>query len=171
MRLLAPISALMLLAVMSTGLLAFQRGGSSGDEYGGAREAFSSSDNENGKNEYSWSRLRYCPSRSPPEKPPRLPSPFRNPTSCRSTTLYKTAAPASSRTTPSKKICQTKNHGPLRSCMNETPPSLSRTAEHFCCVSSEPQNGLPSASPPEPPLPPSPTTSAFFSQALHYRFS
>ena len=59
MRLLAPISALMLLAVMSTGLLAFQRGGSSGDEYGGAREAFSSSDNENGKNEYSWSRLRY----------------------------------------------------------------------------------------------------------------
>jgi hypothetical protein len=59
MRLLAPISALLLLAVMSTGLLAFQRGGSSGDEYGGAREAFSSSDNENGKNEYSWSRLRY----------------------------------------------------------------------------------------------------------------
>ena len=59
MRLLAPISALLLLAGISTGLLAFQRGGYSGDEYGGAREAFSSSDNENGKNEYSWSRLRY----------------------------------------------------------------------------------------------------------------
>ena len=59
MRLLAPISALLLMAGVSTGLLAFQRGGYGGDEYGGAREAFSSSDNENGKNEYSWSRLRY----------------------------------------------------------------------------------------------------------------
>jgi hypothetical protein len=35
-----------------------QRGGQSYDEYG-AREAFSSSDIENGKSEYSWSRLRY----------------------------------------------------------------------------------------------------------------
>jgi hypothetical protein len=59
MRLLAPISALLLLAGMGTGLLALQRGGYSGDEYGGAREAFSSSDSDNGKNEYSWSRLRY----------------------------------------------------------------------------------------------------------------
>jgi Domain of unknown function (DUF4159) len=59
MRLLAPVSALLLLAGMSTGLLAMQRGGSqSYDEYG-AREAFSSAGNENGKNEYSWSRLRY----------------------------------------------------------------------------------------------------------------
>lgn len=59
MRLLAPISALLLLAGMSTGLLAMQRGGSQQyDEYG-AREAFSSTDNDNGKNEYSWSRLRY----------------------------------------------------------------------------------------------------------------
>ena len=40
MRLLAPISALLLLAGVSTGLLAMQRGGSqSYDEYG-AREAF-----------------------------------------------------------------------------------------------------------------------------------
>src|SRR5258708_29914000 len=59
MRLLAPISALLLLSGMSTGLLAFQRGGYGGDEYGGAREAFSSSDNQNGKSEYSWSRLQY----------------------------------------------------------------------------------------------------------------
>jgi len=58
MRLLAPISALLLLAGVSTGLLAMQRGGQSYDEYG-AREAFSSSDIENGKSEYSWSRLRY----------------------------------------------------------------------------------------------------------------
>jgi hypothetical protein len=59
MRLLAPISALLLLAGLSTGLLAMQRGGQqSYDEYG-AREAFSSSGNDNGKNEYSWSRLRY----------------------------------------------------------------------------------------------------------------
>jgi hypothetical protein len=58
MRLLAPISALLLLAGVSTGLLAMQRGGQSYDEYG-AREAFSSSGNENGKSEYSWSRLRY----------------------------------------------------------------------------------------------------------------
>jgi len=59
MRLLAPISALLLLAGVSTGLAAMQRGGYGGDEYGGAREAFSSSENDNGKNEYSWSRLRY----------------------------------------------------------------------------------------------------------------
>jgi hypothetical protein len=59
MRLLAPISALLLLAGLSTGLLAFQRGGYGGDEYGGAREAFSSSENENAKSEYSWSRLEY----------------------------------------------------------------------------------------------------------------
>jgi len=60
MRLLAPISALVLLAGVSTGLLAFQRGGYSGDEYGGAREAFSSNgDLGSGKYEYSWSRLRY----------------------------------------------------------------------------------------------------------------
>ena len=39
MRLLAPISALVLFAGMSTGLLAFQRGGSSEDEFGNAREA------------------------------------------------------------------------------------------------------------------------------------
>jgi hypothetical protein len=59
MRLLAPISALLLLAGVSTGLAAMQRGGNQQyDEYG-AREAFSSSDSENGKNEYSWSRLRY----------------------------------------------------------------------------------------------------------------
>jgi hypothetical protein len=60
MRLLAPISALVLLAGVSTGLLAMQRSSNqqSYDEYG-AREAFSSSDSDNGKNEYSWSRLRY----------------------------------------------------------------------------------------------------------------
>jgi hypothetical protein len=44
---------------MSTGLAAFQRGGAGGDEYGGAREAFSSSNIDNGKSEYSWSRPRY----------------------------------------------------------------------------------------------------------------
>ena len=61
MRLLAPISALLLLAGVSTGLLALQRGGyQSDDEYGGAREAFSSTgDLGSGKYEYSWSRLRY----------------------------------------------------------------------------------------------------------------
>ncbi len=60
MRLLAPISALLLLAGMSTGLLAFQRGGYGEDEFGNAREARTySGDSENGKNEYSWSRLRY----------------------------------------------------------------------------------------------------------------
>ena len=60
MRLLAPISALLLLVGVSTGLLAFQRGGYGGDEYGGAREAFSSTgDLGSGKYEYSWSRLRY----------------------------------------------------------------------------------------------------------------
>src|SRR5580704_5618800 len=60
MRLLAPISALLLLAGMSTGLLAMQRGGQqSYDEYG-AREAFrGSEDLGSGKYEYSWSRLRY----------------------------------------------------------------------------------------------------------------
>jgi hypothetical protein len=60
MRLLAPISALLLLAGVSTGLLAMQRSSNQQqfDEYG-AREAFSSSDGDNGKNEYSWSRLRY----------------------------------------------------------------------------------------------------------------
>jgi hypothetical protein len=60
MRLLAPISALVLLAGVGTGLLAMQRSSNqqSYDEYG-AREAFSSSDSDNGKNEYSWSRLRY----------------------------------------------------------------------------------------------------------------
>ncbi len=59
MRLLAPISALLLLAGVSTGLLALQRGG--GDQYDGygAREAFSSSEYDTGKSEYSWSRLRY----------------------------------------------------------------------------------------------------------------
>src|ERR1019366_4185476 len=54
------ISALLLLAGVSTGLLAMQRSSNQQtyDEYG-AREAFSSSDSDNGKNEYSWSRLRY----------------------------------------------------------------------------------------------------------------
>jgi len=59
MRLLAPISALLLIVGASTGLLAFQRGGYGDDQYGSAREAFSTSDSNNGKNEYSWSRLRY----------------------------------------------------------------------------------------------------------------
>jgi hypothetical protein len=59
MRLLAPISALLLLAGMSSGMLAMQRGGNQQyDEYG-AREAFSSSEIDTGKNEYSWSRLQY----------------------------------------------------------------------------------------------------------------
>src|ERR1700680_360744 len=60
MRLLAPISALLLLAGVSTGLLAMQRGGQqSYDEYG-AREAFGTSEDlGSGKYEYSWSRLRY----------------------------------------------------------------------------------------------------------------
>jgi hypothetical protein len=60
MRLLAPISALLLLAGVSSGLLAMQRGGQqSFDEYG-AREAFrSNEDLGSGKYEYSWSRLRY----------------------------------------------------------------------------------------------------------------
>ncbi len=59
MRLLAPISALFLLAGISTGLLAYQRGGyQQYDEYG-AREAFSSrGENDLGPKEYSWSRLR-----------------------------------------------------------------------------------------------------------------
>ena len=60
MRLLAPISALLLLATASTALLAFQRGGYGSDEYGGAREAFSSNpDSISGRSEYSWSRLQY----------------------------------------------------------------------------------------------------------------
>ena len=60
MRLLAPISALLLLVAASTGILAMQRGGQqSYDEYG-AREAFGTSgDLGSGKYEYSWSRLRY----------------------------------------------------------------------------------------------------------------
>jgi hypothetical protein len=58
MRLLAPISALVLLAGLGSGLAAMQRNSQQYDEYG-AREAFSSSDSESGKNEYSWSRLRY----------------------------------------------------------------------------------------------------------------
>ena len=59
MRLLAPISALLLLAGMSTGLLAMQRGGQDFDGYG-AREAFQTSgDLGSGKYEYSWSRLQY----------------------------------------------------------------------------------------------------------------
>ncbi|MBZ5661669.1 MAG: DUF4159 domain-containing protein [Acidobacteriia bacterium] len=60
MRLLAPISALLLLGGLSTGLLAFQRGGYGEDEFGNAREARTYySGDENGKSEYSWSRLRY----------------------------------------------------------------------------------------------------------------
>ena len=60
MRLLAPISALLLLLGLSTGLLAFQRGGFGQDEFGGAREARTySSDSDSAKSEYSWSRLRY----------------------------------------------------------------------------------------------------------------
>ena len=59
MRLLAPISALLLLAGVSTGLLAMKRGGADFDGYG-AREAFGTSqDLGSGKYEYSWSRLRY----------------------------------------------------------------------------------------------------------------
>ena len=59
MRLLAPISALLLLTSISTGLLAMQRGGQDYDSYG-AREAFrGSEDLGSGKYEYSWSRLRY----------------------------------------------------------------------------------------------------------------
>ena len=65
MRLLAPVSALLLLAGISTGLLAYQRGGNQQsqqyDEYG-AREAFTNSgENDLGRKEYSWSRLRYTP--------------------------------------------------------------------------------------------------------------
>ena len=59
MRLLAPISALLLLTGISTGLLAMQRGRQDYDGYG-AREAFrGSNDLGSGKYEYSWSRLRY----------------------------------------------------------------------------------------------------------------
>jgi len=59
MRLLAPISALLLLAGVGTGLLAMQRGGQDFEEWG-AREAFhTSGDLGSGKYEYSWSRLQY----------------------------------------------------------------------------------------------------------------
>jgi len=59
MRLLASISVLLLLAGISTGLLALQRGGYQ-DEYGGAREAQTyHSGEDSDKAEYSWSRLRY----------------------------------------------------------------------------------------------------------------
>jgi Domain of unknown function (DUF4159) len=61
MRFLAPISALLLVSSLSTGLLAFQRGANPQyDEYG-AREAFPSGpgDTDMGRAEYSWSRLRY----------------------------------------------------------------------------------------------------------------
>lgn len=60
MRLLAPISALLLLSGISTGLLAAQRRGQDYDSYG-AREAFGGSEGDlgSGKYEYSWSRLRY----------------------------------------------------------------------------------------------------------------
>ena len=60
MRLLAPISALLLLSGISTGLLAMQRGGNQDYDSYGAREAFTNSvDLGSGKYEYSWSRLRY----------------------------------------------------------------------------------------------------------------
>jgi hypothetical protein len=60
MRLLAPISALLLLSGISTGLLAMQRGGQQDYDSYGAREAFTTSaDLGSGKYEYSWSRLRY----------------------------------------------------------------------------------------------------------------
>jgi hypothetical protein len=64
MRLLARISVLLLLMGTGTGLLALQRRGnqqlpqSSDDQYGVAREAFSS-DSDTGRSEYYWSRLRY----------------------------------------------------------------------------------------------------------------
>jgi hypothetical protein len=60
MRLLASISVLLLLTGVGTGLLALQRGGFQGDDYGGAREAqtFYSGENSD-KAEYSWSRLHY----------------------------------------------------------------------------------------------------------------
>jgi len=63
MRLLAPISVLLLLSGIGTGLLAMQRGGFGEDPFGGAREArtyYSDSDSE--RSEYSWSRLRYSTS-------------------------------------------------------------------------------------------------------------
>jgi hypothetical protein len=60
MRLLVPISALLLLLGLSTGLLDFQRGGYGDDEFGGAREAHTYSSGSNDmKSEYSWSRLRF----------------------------------------------------------------------------------------------------------------
>jgi hypothetical protein len=63
MRLLVPISALLLLFAMGTGLLAMQRGGFGEDQFGGAREARTYySDTDADKSEYSWSRLRYSTS-------------------------------------------------------------------------------------------------------------
>ncbi len=60
MRLLAPISALLLVSSLSTGLMTFQRRGYREGEYGGAREARTyPNDNDSGRREYSWSRLRY----------------------------------------------------------------------------------------------------------------
>jgi hypothetical protein len=61
MRLLVRFSVLLLLMGASTGLLALQRGGYQQDNpYGDSRVAFSGNpDDGNGKNEYSWSRLRY----------------------------------------------------------------------------------------------------------------
>jgi hypothetical protein len=67
MRLLAKASVLLLLMGTGTTLLALQRGGfqqqQQDNPYGVAREAFSG-DSDTGKNEYSWSRLRYTSSRS-----------------------------------------------------------------------------------------------------------
>jgi hypothetical protein len=63
MRLLVPISALLLLSAIGTGLLALQRGGLGDDPFGGAREARTYySDGDSDKSEYSWSRLRYSTS-------------------------------------------------------------------------------------------------------------
>jgi hypothetical protein len=60
MRLLARIAVLLLLAGAGTGLRALQRGGFQDDEFGSARQALTySPDSENGKSEYTWSRLRY----------------------------------------------------------------------------------------------------------------
>src|SRR5581483_3165670 len=61
MRLLSRVAVLLLLAGAGTGLLALQRGGfQQEDEYGSAREARTySPDDESGKSEYTWSRLRY----------------------------------------------------------------------------------------------------------------
>src|ERR1700680_18163 len=62
MKLLARISVLLLLVGAGTGLLALQRGGyqQPEDQYGNARTYFGdASDSDNGKSEYSWSRLHY----------------------------------------------------------------------------------------------------------------